>query len=70
MNLQVAPEVAISTMLIVGTVGLSYGGLRTKLNSVVEDVADLKKKINNGTFVRRNECHHCEAGRLPDTPED
>ncbi len=70
MALQVAPELAISTLVIVGTVGLSYGSLRARLNGVLEDVSDLKKKINNGTFVRRHECHHCQAEHLADPEGD
>ena len=70
MALQVTPELAISTLLTVGAIGLSYGSLKTKLNGAVADITAIKKKIWNGDFVRRSECDRCQSDELEDTAED
>lgn len=66
--MNITPEVAISTVLIVASVGVTYGSLRTKLNDVVDDVKEIKQKVFNGHFVRRSECPHC--GPLEDISND
>lgn len=66
--MNVAPELAISTLVMVASVGVTFGILKTEVREIKEDVKEVKKKVFNGAFVRRGECHHCSP--LEDISDD
>jgi hypothetical protein len=69
--MQVSGEIVISTLVIVGTVSIAVGSLRTTVKTLSKDMETVKKRLFNGAFVRRSECHYCEpAKEVPDIEGD
>lgn len=59
MGLNIEASVLLSGLGIVAAVVGSHVSLKTKLGYVERDLGEIKKKVLNGHFVRRDECVHC-----------
>lgn len=61
MNMEAS--IIVAGVGIVATVVGSHVALRTEFKTTIryleEDVHEIKKKVLNGHFIRREECSHC-----------